>query len=355
MEYKVTDTQLSSIADAIRTKGGTSSPMSFPDGFVDAIGDISGGTAVLESLSVSANGHYTPSAGVDGFNDIVVNVSGGGGGSNDNFLIAVGAMSGSIYDTEASMCRERVFADNRSITGVTMTAASWIGSSAFGYAIYLSTAVFPSCETIYYAAFSNCGLASLSFPVCKTIGENAFLGNSSALKSVYFPECETIGSFAFRKCAALSSVSFPKCETIYTGAFSECQALTSAEFPLCTSLGQSAFKGCYALETAILPMCASVGGSAFEGCIKLAQISLPNCSVISTNAFSGCSSLASVYLLSTAVVSLASTTAFAYTPISNSSYLGYFGSIYVPSSLVDAYKTASRWSTYSDRITAYTE
>lgn len=39
-DYKVTDTQLVAIADAIRTKGGTSAQLEFPAGFVSAINNI---------------------------------------------------------------------------------------------------------------------------------------------------------------------------------------------------------------------------------------------------------------------------------------------------------------------------
>ena len=42
-DYLTTDTELKSIADAIRTKGGTSDSLVYPDGFVTAIGNISGG------------------------------------------------------------------------------------------------------------------------------------------------------------------------------------------------------------------------------------------------------------------------------------------------------------------------
>lgn len=41
--YMVTDTDLTAVANAIRTKGGTSTSLSFPSGFVNAIGNISGG------------------------------------------------------------------------------------------------------------------------------------------------------------------------------------------------------------------------------------------------------------------------------------------------------------------------
>lgn len=42
-QYVVQDTSLTAVANAIRTKGGTSASLEFPDGFVTAIGNISGG------------------------------------------------------------------------------------------------------------------------------------------------------------------------------------------------------------------------------------------------------------------------------------------------------------------------
>lgn len=43
MNYIVSDTDMTAVANAIRTKGGTSDPLSFPTGFCDAISQISGG------------------------------------------------------------------------------------------------------------------------------------------------------------------------------------------------------------------------------------------------------------------------------------------------------------------------
>lgn len=42
-DYIVKDTELTSVANAIRIKGGTNSQLVFPNGFVSAIGNISGG------------------------------------------------------------------------------------------------------------------------------------------------------------------------------------------------------------------------------------------------------------------------------------------------------------------------
>lgn len=76
-DYKVTDSELTGIANAIRTKGGTSSPLVFPNGFTSAIGAIPTGSGVVQPLSVTQNGTYTPPSGVDGYAPVVVNVGGG--------------------------------------------------------------------------------------------------------------------------------------------------------------------------------------------------------------------------------------------------------------------------------------
>ena len=43
-EYLVNDTDMIKVADAIRTKGGTADPLVYPDGFVEAIGNIQTGS-----------------------------------------------------------------------------------------------------------------------------------------------------------------------------------------------------------------------------------------------------------------------------------------------------------------------
>lgn len=74
--YAVSDSDLTTIADAIRTKGGTSAGLSFPDGFVSAIGDIpTGGTGTLISKSITANGTYNAADDdADGYSSVTVNV-----------------------------------------------------------------------------------------------------------------------------------------------------------------------------------------------------------------------------------------------------------------------------------------
>jgi hypothetical protein len=76
-DYLVTDTELTSIANAIRTKGGTSASLSFPTGFVSAINAISGGGATLGTKSITTNGTYNAEDdNLDGYSSVTVNVAG---------------------------------------------------------------------------------------------------------------------------------------------------------------------------------------------------------------------------------------------------------------------------------------
>ena len=70
------NSDLTDVADAIRTKGGTSSPLSFPTGFVNAIDAIqTGGSATLIEKSITANGTYNASSdSADGYSKVVVSV-----------------------------------------------------------------------------------------------------------------------------------------------------------------------------------------------------------------------------------------------------------------------------------------
>ena len=78
-DYRATSTEFTAVADAIRTKGGTSAQLTWPNGFVSAVQAIPTGSGVVQPLSVTQNGTYNPPSGVDGYAPVTVNVSGGGG------------------------------------------------------------------------------------------------------------------------------------------------------------------------------------------------------------------------------------------------------------------------------------
>lgn len=74
-DYFVTHTELTSVADAIRAKGGTSATLVFPDGFVSAIQGIQT-EPTLQEKTVSPSTlkqTITPDNGYDGLSKVIVN------------------------------------------------------------------------------------------------------------------------------------------------------------------------------------------------------------------------------------------------------------------------------------------
>lgn len=156
---------------------------------------------------------------------------------------------------------------------------------------------------------------------------NSFLSDNNidraSITQISLPLLKYIDGFeVFAGCSNLISVSLPVCEDIGTEAFSGCTSLSDVYIPNCSTVGVAAFKKCKALQNISLPVCSSIGLLAFK----------------STN-------INNIVLGSTSVCSLSISTAFEDTPIASGT-----GSIYVPASLVNAYKSAENWSYYSNRI-----
>lgn len=110
-------------------------------------------------------------------------------------------------------------------------------------------------------------------------------------------------------------------------------------------VASSIFKNNKTIQTVNLPYATSVGNNAFQSCTPLNQVSLSVCSSIGSYAFGHCSLLSIITIGYSSVCSLAASNVFANTQITSST-----GSIYVPTSLVDAYKSAPIWSYFSTQI-----
>ena len=118
-----------------------------------------------------------------------------------------------------------------------------------------------------------------------------------------------------------------------------------------TSIGNSVFYGCGSLTTASFPKVTSIGGSAFCYCGRLTTVSFPAATTIGGSAFSRCYNLKSLYLTGSSLCKLLNSNAFQSTPIGGySTSAGTYGSIYVPKSLLTAYKAATNWTYFSSRF-----
>ena len=155
------------------------------------------------------------------------------------------------------------------------------------------------------------------------VASNAF-NNNRTIQTVNLPYATSVGGYAFQNCGSLSQVSLP----------------------MCSRIGDFAFYSCYSLSQISLPVCSVIGWDAFIDCSSLTKISLPVCSYIAGyQTFNNCSSLSMITIGYSSVCHLENSNAFNATQITSST-----GSIYVPASLVDSYKSATNWSYFSTQI-----
>lgn len=159
-----------------------------------------------------------------------------------------------------------------------------------------------------------------------TIDEYTFM-SQTYLTDVTLPNTiKTIGNSAFVSCVRLSGITFNEgLETIDVGAFQHCTGLTSVVLPnSVTSIGQGAFTNCSLISATIGSGIQYIGISAFndvsyERRMQYIKILATTPPTLGGNALGG----------------------------SSDDF-----PIYVPAASVNAYKNASGWKQYKDRIQA---
>ena len=159
----------------------------------------------------------------------------------------------------------------------------------------------------------------------------------------YWKESGVITSSAFQS-TGIKTIS-TNVSGIGNGAFGSCISLSQVSLPMCSYIGEAAFNECKSLSQISIPMCSYIGSYAFRSCGSLKQVSLPKCSYIGNYAFLFCYELNTITIGYSGICSLNNISAFEYTQITSST-----GDIYVPASLVNAYKSAKNWSYFSNRI-----
>ena len=152
----------------------------------------------------------------------------------------------------------------------------------------------------------------------------------------------SIRSNVFNGATSLVSASFPEATSIGTSAFNGCTGLTSINLPKLTSGGAQCLRGCTALINLSFPAMTDLGSSMFYGCSNLESIDFGALDILNGGVFTGCGKLATLILRKTSVVELKATSVFTGTPFASG---GTGGTIYVPSDLIDSYKSTGNWAT----------
>ena len=200
------------------------------------------------------------------------------------------------------------------------------------YAFYgledLQKVTIPNSVTwIEYSAFSHCfGGFSVDIP-SSVIGMGGGVFSPSGIKRATFPgSMDYVPKNTFRE--------------------SELESLVIQEGV--TNIKESAFNTCRSLASVSLPSSLIViERDAFYGCRSLQGLTIPeNVTSIEARAFAGCSALTDLIVKAVTPPTLAS-----------SAFAGMPGNvnIYVPANSVDAYKTASGWSSWEQCIQAIPE
>ena len=179
---------------------------------------------------------------------------------------------------------------------------------------------------------------------CTSIGYMA-INFYKNITSIVVPDSVTsIGDRAFANCRSLTSITIPDSVTsIGMTAFYNCSGLTSVNIPSgVTSIEPDVFSRCIGLTSIIIPdSVTSIGTGAFDYCSGLTSVNIPSgVTSIGVAAFSHCKSLTSITCNSITPPTL-SLNAFDDTNDCP---------IYVPAESVEAYKSATNWSTYAGRI-----
>ena len=175
------------------------------------------------------------------------------------------------------------------------------------------------------------------------VASGAFRGKG--IVTINLPYATSVGDEAFRGCGYLNQFSLPMCSYIGESAFYVCRNISQVDLPMCSYIGNFAFNGCWSILQVNLPVCNHIGYAAIADCSYISQVNLPMCSYISDYAFIYNNLLSRITIGYSGVCSLNNSNVFNDTQITSST-----GSIYVPASLVDAYKSATNWSYFSTQI-----
>lgn len=360
-DYLVTDTELTSIADAIRAKGGTSADLEFPTEFVQAINDIptgGGGESWIKG---------------DGKTYLHINIY-------DDFFLPVKLLfqqsvsGGNTIDwgdgtstTPSGTSRQQIAHTYEQVGEYVITITNTNGYFNFGNSSSIGGYIFVSggesswnsrqmyCSILRKAELGNGWRSSgraflgcrnltdvyISVPLVGNTLHNSIFEDCNSLKKVYGingwqTAVTSIGNRAFLSCAFDEVIQLPNVTVLP-------QNFMSANNGGINTLGVvNIWKG---IET--------ISSNAFANQLNIAKVVIPSTvTSIETQAFYNCLGIKELHMIPTVPPSLANANAIPNAGVVNLT-------IYVPyssdHSILEAYQSATNWSTYASKMVEESE
>jgi len=222
---------------------------------------------------------------------------------------------------------------------VTSGTASFFGNSGT-YALTKTAASAGSASAVYAASIRKIELGT-NF----TLGPYAFC-NCYSLTSITIPSgVTTIDGYAFYSCYSLTNIVIPNSlNSIISSAFYYCYSLIRISIPKdMANVNNYLFDDCRSLIDVRIPNdVTTIGSNAFYNCHSLTSITIPSgVTTIGNYAFASCYGMKHYYLLPTTPPTIRGTS---FSSIQSDCV------IHVPAESLEAYKTASNWSTHASKM-----
>lgn len=239
-EYAVNQTDLAAVADAIRAKGGTSDALTFPGGFVDAVGAIQAGGGDSQELLVS---------------------------------IATNALS-ELNTASITKLTSQAFRTLSSIKKVNLPNCNYFAQDAFNgnkgvQEIYLEN----------YTGTNGDG------------GNQLFFANCTALTKAYMPKCVRLQKQMFNGDVSLTDLTISDSISVLDGTCLKGTAITEFVYPTVTQMYNNVFENCPNLTKVDINNSGwKVEGAACKNAASLETFIMRSAKLISllgTGAFAG--------------------------------------------------------------------
>lgn len=265
-------------------------------------------------------------------------------------------LEGSPYITFADAEVERVLMENNVSSdgvGITMADAEAVTSIGTWFkgnkeiTSFNELEYFSNVKWLLAEAFSGCtSLQSISLKNIENTGYDAL--KQTALSHVDAPLLGFVNNYAFTEISSDFSINLPSCTTIYKNGFYK----SGLQKISCTNLLEIQDNGLKdtRLKEIFLPNVKTIGIDGLNLCPYLAKVDIGgNATSIGNFAFGNSTSLETLIVRATTPPSAGRLI------LENTAIDSANGFIYVPDASVDAYKAATIWSTYADRIKPLSE